>query len=339
MGAGPRPAAAQLSRRAQRWAGASPVLRDRGRDRRAIGARGRGRGRQARGREAGRRRLAGAARGMNGAAPTSQRCGYVALVGVPNAGKSTLLNALIGSKVSIVTPKVQTTRSRVLGIVIEGAAQLVFVDTPGIFTNPKRRLERAMVAAAWSGAGDADWVALLIDAERGLRADDAALLEGLAARGRPMVLVLNKIDLVRRERLLELAASINDKAGFEATFMISASTGDGVADLRQALGERMPEGPWVYPEDQLADMPLRLMAAEFTREQLFVKLHDELPYSAMVETDRWQEFDDGSVRIDQTIFIERDSQKAIVVGKGGRQIRAIGEASRVALGTALDRTV
>ncbi len=267
------------------------------------------------------------------------RCGYVALVGVPNAGKSTLLNALIGSKVSIVTPKVQTTRSRVLGIAIEGDTQLVFVDTPGIFANPKRRLERAMVAAAWSGAGDADRVALLIDAQRGLRADDAQLLETLASRGRPLVLVLNKIDLVKRERLLALAAAINAKAAFEATFMISAATGDGVADLRRALAVAMPDGPWVYPEDQLADMPLRLMAAEFTREQLFVRLHDELPYSAMVETERWQEFEDGSVRIDQTIFIERDSQKPIVVGKGGRQIRAIGEAARTALSTALDRPV
>lgn len=268
-----------------------------------------------------------------------RRCGFVALVGAPNAGKSTLLNALVGTKVSIVSQKAQTTRNRVLAIAIEGPAQLVFVDTPGIFDEPKRRLERAMVAAAWAGAADADLVCLLVDAERGLRGETAAILDKLAATGRSLTLVLNKIDLVKRENLLALTARANDRARFDATFMISALTGDGVGDLRQDLAMRVPEGTWAYPEDQLADLPERLIAAEFTREQLFTQLHDELPYSLTVETDAWQEREDGSVRIDQTITVLRDSQRAIVLGAGGRRIKAVGAASRAEISEFLGRPV
>ncbi len=216
------------------------------------------------------------------------RCGFVAIVGAPNAGKSTLLNSLVGSKVSIVTPKVQTTRTRVLAFAIEGAAQLIFVDTPGIFGNPKRRLERAMVAAAWAGAGDADVIVVLVDAARGLDPDTARIVEQLRPGGRTLLLALNKVDVVKRESLLGLAEELNqapegEASPFAATFMVSALTGDGVEDLRHAVAAYLPEGPWMYPEDQLADMPLRLIAAELTREQLFIQLHEELPYSLMVE--------------------------------------------------------
>jgi len=275
---------------------------------------------------------------------TPPRCGFVAIVGAPNAGKSTLLNSLVGSKVSIVTPKVQTTRTRVLAIAIEDNAQLVFVDTPGIFGNPKRRLERAMVAAAWTGAGDADVVVMVVDAARGADPDSLRIIEQLGASERTRLLALNKVDVVRRDSLLALAEQLNRAppgggVPFAQTFMISALTGDGVGDLRRALASHVPEGPWLYPEDQLADMPLRLLAAEFTREQLFLQLHEELPYSLTVEPEAWQDFADGSVRIDQTITVLRESQKPIVLGKGGRRIKAVGEAARSEIAAMLDRPV
>jgi GTP-binding protein Era len=271
------------------------------------------------------------------------RCGFVAIVGAPNAGKSTLLNSLVGSKVSIVSPKVQTTRTRVLAIAIEGPAQLVFVDTPGIFVNPKRRLERAMVAAAWAGASDADVTVVLIDASRGTMPDhdpdSIRIVEQLGRSGRTLLLALNKVDLAKRDSLLGLADRLNRAAPFAETFMISALTGDGVGDLRRALAARLPAGPWMYPEDQLAEAPLRLLAAELTREQLFLQLHEELPYSLMVETEKWEEFKDGSVRIDQVVTVLRDSQKPIVLGKGGRRIKAVGEAARAEIATMLERPV
>jgi GTP-binding protein Era len=274
----------------------------------------------------------------SGAEPTT-RCGFVAIVGAPNAGKSTLLNMLVGSKVSIVSPKVQTTRTRVLAFAIEGATQIVFVDTPGIFVNPKRRLERAMVAEAWAGAGDADLIVVLIDAARGIDADTKRIIEQLRPSGRTMLLALNKVDLVRRDTLLALTEQLNQPEPFAATFMISALTGDGVGDLRAELAARVPVGPWMYPEDQLATMPMRLLAAEFTREQLFIQLHEELPYSLMVETEKWEEFKDGSVRIDQIVTVTRDSQKPIVLGKGGKRIKAVGEAARAEIASVLDRKV
>jgi len=266
------------------------------------------------------------------------RCGYVALVGAPNAGKSTLLNQLIGAKVSIVSPKVQTTRSRVLGIVIEGEAQLILVDTPGIFA-PKRRLERAMVAAAWAGAEDADQVVVLVDAARGIDADARRIIDGLKGAGRRAVLALNKIDLVERPKLLPLADRLAKDGIFDAVFMVSALSGDGVADLKRHLAAALPAGPWLYPEDQLTDLPQRLMAAEATREQVFVRLYQELPYATMVETDSWEEREDGSVKIAQTIHVQRASQKAIVLGKGGRQIKEIGERARAELERMLGRRV
>jgi GTP-binding protein Era len=232
---------------------------------------------------------------------------------------------------------VQTTRSRVLGIAIEGDAQLVYIDTPGIFRDPKRRLERAMVKAAWRGAGDADLVVVLIDAERGFDRDSRAIVDTL--KDKKLILALNKIDLVKRTDLLELAGKINDDAPFLATFMIAAKTGDGVADLKGELARLAPAGPWVYPEDQLAEMPLRLMAAEFTREQLFLQLHEELPYSLMVETETWKDQPDGSARIDQAITVARDSHKAIVLGKGGQRLKSVGSAARAELAAALGRPV
>ncbi len=269
---------------------------------------------------------------------TVARCGYVALVGAPNAGKSTLLNQLIGAKVSIVSPKVQTTRSRVLGIAIEGAAQLIFIDTPGIFA-PKRRLERAMVAAAWAGTEDADVIVVLVDAARGVDADTRRIIEGLKAAGRSAVLALNKVDLVAPQRLLPLTAQLSGEGIFDAVFMVSGLTGDGVGDLKHHLAAALPEGPWLFPEDQLTDLPQRLLAAETTREQIFLQLHQELPYAAMVETDTWEERADGSVKIAQTIHVQRDSQKAIMLGKGGRQIRQIGERARAELEQLLGRRV
>lgn len=266
------------------------------------------------------------------------RAGFVALIGAPNAGKSTLLNQMVGSKVAIVTHKVQTTRTRLRGIAIEGASQLVFVDTPGIF-KPKRRLDRAMVQAAWGGAQDADLVVLLIDAQRGLDEDVARILEGLKEGGRPAVLALNKIDLIRREELLALADDLNKRFAFSDTFMISAERGDGVADLRAYLAEKMPSGPWLYPEDQIADAPMRSLAAEVTREKLFLRLHEELPYSLTVETESWKELKNGSVRIEQVIFVQREAHKKIVIGKQGSALKKIGELARKELEEMLERRV
>ncbi len=267
------------------------------------------------------------------------RCGFVALLGAPNAGKSTLLNSLVGAKVSIVTRKVQTTRSRLRGIAVEGDSQIVFVDTPGIFA-PKRRLERAMVAAAWSGARDADVIALVFDANRkGIDPDSRLILDGLKDFGRRAILLLNKVDVVKRPRLLELAAKFEAEGLFDRIFMISALTGDGVGDLRAFLAAAMPEGPWHYPEDQLSDLPLRLMAAETTREKLFQRLHQELPYALTVETERWQDFEDGSVKIEQTIYVQWDTQTAIVLGKSGQSIKEIRGDSQKELEEFLERKV
>ena len=255
------------------------------------------------------------------------RSGFVALIGAPNAGKSTLLNTLVGSKVTIVSHKVQTTRALVRGIAVAGNAQLIFVDTPGIFA-PKRRLDRAMVSSAWSGAHDADVVAVLIDARKGLDEEAEALLTGLAEVRQPKLLLLNKIDMVEREKLLALAKAANDRVLFAATFMISALSGDGVSDAKRWLAEKMPPGPWLYPPDQMSDAPLRQLAAEITREKLFHRLHQELPYQSTVETESWKELRDGSVRIEQTIYVERESQRKIVLGKAGTTIKAIGAAAR-----------
>jgi GTP-binding protein Era len=268
----------------------------------------------------------------------TQRCGYIALVGAPNAGKSTLLNLLVGSKLSIVTPKVQTTRSRVLGIALKGDAQLVFIDTPGIFA-PRRRLDRAMVAAAWAGAEDADIVVVLVDAARGLDDDTRGILERLKATQCRRVLALNKIDLVKRELLLPLAGELANLCDFERVFMISSTAGDGTGDLADFLARALPEAPWLYPEDQLTDLPQRLLAAEITREQLYLQLHQELPYAAAVETEQWEERADGSVKISQVIHVQREGQKAIVLGKGGAQVRKIGAAARAELEKLLERRV
>ncbi|MEE8500383.1 MAG: GTPase Era, partial [Kiloniellales bacterium] len=274
-----------------------------------------------------------------GAAEARRRCGFVALVGAPNAGKSTLLNRLVGAKVSIVTHKVQTTRSRIRGIVIVGASQIVFVDTPGIF-KPKRRLERAMVAAAWSGAQDADEVVVLYDAaRRGIDADTRLIVDGLKARGRSAVLALNKIDRIGREKLLDLAARFEAEGVFSRLFMISALNGDGVEDLRRHLAEGLPEGPWLYPEDQLSDLPERLLAAEVTREKLFLNLHQELPNALTVETEDWQDFEDGSARIEQVVTVARAGHKGICLGQGGRTIKLVREAAQRELEEMLGRKV
>ncbi|MCS0497014.1 GTPase Era [Ancylobacter mangrovi] len=270
--------------------------------------------------------------------PETTRCGFVALIGAPNAGKSTLTNALVGTKVSIVSHKVQTTRSLVRGIAIEGVTQIVLVDTPGIFA-PKRRLEKAMVRSAWSGAGDADAVVLLIDARVGLTEDVEAIIRGLADVRRPRAILLNKVDLVKRENLLELAAAIADRVSFDRLFMVSALTGDGLAELRDWLAGMLPLGPWLYPEDQISDAPMRMLAAEITREKLFHRLHQELPYRSTVETESWQERKDGSVRIEQTIFVERESQRKIVLGKGGETIKAISTAARAELADIVEAPV
>ena len=253
--------------------------------------------------------------------------GFVALIGAPNAGKSTLLNGLVGTKVSIVSRKVQTTRTLVRGIAIEGRAQIVLVDTPGIFA-PTRRLERAMVSSAWSGASDADAVCLLVDARRGIEAETEAVLARLPDVRRPKILILNKIDLIERSKLLALAADLNGRLTFDHTFMVSALKGDGVEDLKRTLATMMPPSPWLYPEDQVSDAPLRMLAAEITREKIYERLHDELPYRSTVETDQWQARPDGSVRIEQTIFVERESQRKIVLGQGGQTIKAIGQLAR-----------
>ena len=272
------------------------------------------------------------------APPPDAWAGFVALIGVPNAGKSTLLNSLVGTKVSIVSRKVQTTRALVRGIVMAGPAQIVLVDTPGIFA-PKRRLDRAMVHSAWSGAADADAVCLLVDARKGVDEEVEAILARLGDVKRPRVLILNKIDLIPRERLLDLAGSLNARVAFGHTFMVSALKGDGIEDLKRALAGMMPEGPWLYPEDQVSDAPLRMLAAEITREKIYDRLHEELPYRSTVETDQWQVRADGSVRIEQTIFVERESQRSIVLGKGGQTIKAIGQAARIDIAEAAEARV
>ena len=268
------------------------------------------------------------------------RAGFVALIGEPNAGKSTLTNAMVGAKVSIVTHKVQTTRARIRGVALEGEAQIVFVDTPGLF-RPRRRLDRAMVAAAWGGAADADIIVLLIEAHRGKTEGVKAILENLkeVAKGRRIALAINKIDRVQSEKLLALTAEMNEAFEFEQTFMISAEKGYGVADLRAWLGGELPEGPWLYPEDQIADLPMRMIAAEMTREKLTLRLHQELPYQLTVETDHWQERKDGSARIDQVIYVSRDGHKGIVLGHKGETIKAVSQAARAELEEFLGRKV
>jgi len=260
-------------------------------------------------------------------AGVATRCGFVALIGAPNVGKSTLVNALVGSKVTIVSRKVQTTRALIRGIVIEENAQIILVDTPGIFS-PKRRLDRAMVSTAWSGAHDADLVCVLLDAKSGLDDEASNILDKVAGVDHDKILILNKIDLVPREKLLALAKAANDRLTFARTFMISALSGDGVDDLRHALAAMVPAGPFLYPEDQMSDAPMRQLAAEITREKIYQKLHQELPYQSTVETDSWSDRKDQSVRIEQTIFVERESQRKIVLGKGGATIKAIGAESR-----------
>ena len=268
------------------------------------------------------------------------RCGFVALIGEPNAGKSTLTNHMVGAKVSIVTHKVQTTRARIRGVALEGEAQLVFVDTPGLF-RPRRRLDRAMVAAAWGGAADADIIVLLIEAHRGITEGVEKILEGLAEmpEGRTIALAINKIDRVEAPKLLSLAKDMNERFPFAETFMISAEKGHGVKDLRVWLAARLPEGPWLYPEDQIADLPLRMIAAEITREKLTLRLHQELPYQLTVETESWEERKDGSARIDQIIYVMRDGHKGIVLGKKGETIKAISTLARAELEEFLGRKI
>jgi GTP-binding protein Era len=272
------------------------------------------------------------------AAPASTSCGFVALIGAPNVGKSTLVNALVGSKVTIVSRKVQTTRALIRGIVIEGHSQIILVDTPGIF-RPKRRLDRAMVSTAWTGAHDADLVCVLLDARAGIDEEADAILTKLATVQHQKILVLNKIDLVAREKLLALAKSANDRLAFAQTFMISALSGDGVGDLRHTLAGMVSPGPFLYPEDQMSDAPMRHLAAEITREKIYSHLHQELPYQSTVETDSWTERKDKSVRIEQTIFVERESQRKIVLGKGGATIKSIGAQSREELAEILGQPV
>lgn len=271
-----------------------------------------------------------------------RRCGFVALVGAPNAGKSTLINSFVGSKISIVTPKVQTTRTRIIGIAIRGDAQLIFVDTPGIFV-PRRQLDRAMVAAAWAGAHNADLVVHIVDATKiipeSINDDTQRIIDGLRDAGRQAQLALNKVDLVKRSTLLAAADALNSEGIYSDIFMISALTGDGVDDLAAFLADTVPEGPWLYPEDQIADVPMRLLAAEITREKIFIQLHHELPYAATVETETWTEQKDGSIRIEQVVYVQRDSQKSIVLGKGGQQIKKIGEQARLELEDALEQRV
>ncbi|VAV94319.1 GTP-binding protein Era [hydrothermal vent metagenome] len=268
------------------------------------------------------------------------RAGFIALIGEPNAGKSTLLNRMVGAKVSIVTHKVQTTRARIRGVAIEGESQLVFVDTPGLF-QPRRRLDRAMVAAAWSGAADADVVVLLVEAHRGITEGVEAILEGLAniAKSRKVALAINKIDRVKSEALLSLTKGLNDRFNFIETFMISAEKGHGVAALRTWLAGKLPEGPWLYPEDQIADLPMRMIAAEITREKLTLRLHQELPYQLTVETENWEERKDGSARIDQVIYVMRDGHKGIILGKKGETIKSVSTAARLELEEFMGRRI
>ncbi|MPL88755.1 GTP-binding protein Era [Rhodobacter sp. 140A] len=272
--------------------------------------------------------------------PDHTRAGFVALIGEPNAGKSTLLNRMVGAKVSIVTHKVQTTRARIRGVCMQGETQIVFVDTPGIF-RPRRRLDRAMVTAAWGGASDADIIVLLIEAHRGLTDGTRAIIEALKERAgeQPVALAINKIDKVKAERLLELAQAANEAFPFVKTFMISAERGYGVDDLREWLAGELPEGPWFYPEDQIADLPMRQIAAEVTREKLTLRLHEELPYQLTVETEKWEDRKDGSTRIDQLIYVAREGHKGIVLGKGGETIKAISTAARADLAEFLGRPV
>jgi len=276
----------------------------------------------------------------NGAcqATRAQRCGFVAVIGAPNVGKSTLVNMMVGSKVTIVTPKVQTTRVIIRGIAIENDAQLIFVDTPGIFA-PRRRLDRAMVAVAWSGAHDADIIALMIDAGRGLGEETVGIMAKLADIGAIKILIVNKIDLVAKPTLLSLVRDANDRITFAATFMVSALSGDGVAEVKRWLAAYVPSGPWLYPADQISDAPMRALAAEITREKIYLRLHQELPYRSTVETDVWKELRDGSVRIEQTIFVERESQRKIVLGKGGQAIKSIGEEARKDIAMLIEKPV
>ncbi|HEV2569404.1 GTPase Era [Sphingomonas sp.] len=269
---------------------------------------------------------------------TNHRCGLVAIVGAPNAGKSTLVNALVGQKVAIVSPKAQTTRTRLMGVAIEGKAQIMLVDTPGIF-EPRRRLDRAMVQAAWGGAADADLIALIVDAKAGLGPKVMSIVEGLKNRPEPKILVLNKVDVAAKDKLLVHAQRLTDALAFEQVFMVSAATGDGLYDLKCALAERVPEGPWHFPEDQVSDITDRMLAAEVTREQLYLQLHSELPYASAVETEAYKEREDGSVEIHQQILVARPTQRAIVLGKGGAQIRAIGERARKELAEQLGKRV
>jgi GTP-binding protein Era len=268
----------------------------------------------------------------------THRCGFCAIIGEPNAGKSTLVNALAGSKISIVTHKAQTTRARIRGIAVEGETQIVFVDTPGIFA-PKRALDEAMVEAAWTGAAEADAVLLLVDARKTASEETKAIISGLSNTAKGAMLAINKIDMVDRELLLPAAGALNALYPFADTFMISARDGSGVGDLKRKIAARMPEGPWLYPGDQTADIQLRFLASEVTREKLFLRLHDELPYAATVETEKWEDRKDGSVKIDQTIYVERDGQKKIVLGKGGATAKAIGAAARKELEALLERRV
>jgi GTP-binding protein Era len=271
----------------------------------------------------------------------NRRAGFVAILGAPNVGKSTLVNRLTGTKVSIVSPKVQTTRSRVLGIRTVGDAQIAFVDTPGLF-RPRRRLDRAMIAAAWGGAEEADVLALIVDSAHDPDKDDdtRAIVEKLAETGRKnVILVLNKIDIADKPKLLALADRLHRSGIFSDVFMVSAQTGDGIDDLLAAFAKRVPEGPWLFPEDQVSDMPERMLAAEVVREQLYLQLHQEVPYRATVETDQWRDMDDGGVRIEQTIYVEREGQRAIVLGKGGARIKSIGQAARAELERILERRV
>jgi GTP-binding protein Era len=266
------------------------------------------------------------------------RAGFVAVIGAPNAGKSTLVNALVGQKVAIVSPKAQTTRARLMGISIEGPAQILLVDTPGIF-EPRRRLDRAMVAAAWTGAQDADLILLVVDAAAGVNAEVERIADSVGDRQHPLYLALNKIDLVRKPELLSLSAELTARLNPEKVFMVSAAQGDGIADLKSALADAMPEGPWLYPEDEVSDATDRMIAAELTREQVVNQLHQELPYATAVEIESWEDRPDGSTVINQQIFVERDSQKAIVIGKGGRRLKAIGAAARAEIAQHLGRPV
>lgn len=268
----------------------------------------------------------------------AERFGTVAVVGAPNAGKSTLVNALVEQKVAIVTPKAQTTRARLMGIALLGESQILLIDTPGIF-QPKRRLDRAMVAAAWGSAQDADLIALVVDAAQGLTRGVGEMADRLRDRSEPKILVLNKVDVARKDALLALTAELNSRVPFEQTFMVSATLGDGIADLKDALAARVPEGPWHFPEDQVSDATDRMLAAEVTREQLYHQLHAELPYESAIETEKFEERPDGSAAIHQQILVARDSQKAIVLGKGGARIKAIGEAARKELSALLGRKV